>query len=79
MTRLCWDKAAPDFSYAMLSGGSQTTLQKMFTCAILSQEYYDNIEKDFLLCSVVWSLHEEENLWQCSVDHAGMTLHMNIL
>ena len=39
----------------MLSGASWTILHKVFTCAVLSQEYKDNIEQDFFLCNVVWS------------------------
>ena len=44
------------FSWAMLSGASRTTLHRVCTCVILSQEYKDNIEQDFFLCNVVWSL-----------------------
>ena len=31
----------------MLSTASWATLDKVFTCAMLSQKYYDNIEQDF--------------------------------
>ena len=40
----------------MLSEASWTTLHKDFTCAMLSQEYYDNIEEQFFLYSIAWSL-----------------------
>ena len=33
-------------SCAMFSGDSLTTLRKVFTCAMVSQEYKYNIEKD---------------------------------
>ena len=42
--------------YEMLSGASRTTLHRVFTCAMLSHEYQDNIKQDFFLCDVVWSL-----------------------
>ena len=44
------------FSYAILCGVSWATLHKAFACAMLSQEYFDNIEQDFFLCNVVWNL-----------------------
>ena len=40
------------FSYEMFSEGSWTTLHKAFTCAMLSQDYYDNIEQDLFLGNV---------------------------
>ena len=40
-------------SCAMLSVASWTTLHKNFTCSMLSQGYYDNIEQEFFLCNVV--------------------------
>ena len=40
----------------MMSGASWTTLHKDFTCAMLSQEYLNNIEQEFFLFKVVWSL-----------------------
>ena len=41
------------FSCAVLSQASCTTLHKDFTCVMFSQEYWDNIEQFFFLCSVV--------------------------
>ena len=41
--------------YTMLSGASQTTLHRVFSCAMLPQDYQDNIKQDFFLCNVVWS------------------------
>ena len=43
-------------SCAMLSGVSRVTLHRFFTCAMLSQDYYDNIEQNFFMYNVVWSL-----------------------
>ena len=40
------------FSCEMLSRASWTTLIKVLNCAMLLQENYVNIEKDFLLCNV---------------------------
>ena len=40
----------------MMSGASWTTLHKDFTCAMLSREYLNNIEQEFFLCKIVWSL-----------------------
>ena len=40
-------------SCAMFSGDSLTTLRKVFTCAMVTQEYKYNIEKDFFLNNVV--------------------------
>ena len=44
-----------EFSSTVLSGVS-CTLYRVFTCAILPQKYQDNIEQDFFLDIVVWSL-----------------------
>ena len=44
------------FSCTMFSGFSWATLKRVFTCVMLPQEYYSNIEQDFFLCNVVWSL-----------------------
>ena len=38
----------------MLSGLSWATLRRVFACAMLSQEYYDNIAQRFFMCNVVW-------------------------
>ena len=40
----------------MLSGVSRVPLHRFSTCAVLSQEYYDNIEQDFFMYNFVWSL-----------------------
>ena len=40
----------------MLSETSWTTLHKVLACAMLSQKYEDNIDLDYFLCNVVWSL-----------------------
>ena len=42
----------------MLSGASWTTLHKVFTCVIMSQEYQDNIELDLFLCIFVWRVFD---------------------
>ena len=34
----------------------KTTLNRIFSCAMLSQENYNNIEKDLFLCNVFWTL-----------------------
>ena len=34
---------------AMLSGASCATLRRIFTCVMLSQEYYDNIAQDVFM------------------------------
>ena len=41
------------FPYAMLSGVSWAALYRIFTSAMLSQEYYDNVQQDFSMCNVV--------------------------
>ena len=43
------------FFYTMLLGASRTALHRVFTCTMLSQEYYSNIKQDFFLYNVVWS------------------------
>ena len=43
------------FFYAVLSGTSWTTLHRVFSCGMSSQEYEDNIAQDFFLCNVIWS------------------------
>ena len=40
----------------MLSETSWTTFHKVLACAMLSQKYEDNIDLDYFLCNVVWSL-----------------------
>ena len=44
------------FSCAMLFRASRTTLHRVFTCAVLSQEYLGQQWTGFFLCNVVWSL-----------------------
>ena len=44
------------FSCATLFGASWITFHKDFTYAMLSQEYWNNIEQFFFLCNVVWNL-----------------------
>ena len=36
-----------------------TTLHRVFSWAMLSQEYYDNITQDFFMCNAVWSLSSD--------------------
>ena len=43
-------------------------MHKDFTCAMQSQEYYDNIEQNFFLCNVVWSLLDNiEQYFTCAI------------
>ena len=42
----------------MLSGAPRTKLHRILTCAILSQEHQTNIEQDFFLRNVVWSISD---------------------
>ena len=44
------------FTYTKLSGASPVKLQRVFPCAMLSQQCQDNISQDFSLYKVVWSL-----------------------
>ena len=48
--KITWNR---NFSNVVLSGASGTTLHKVFTCAMVSQDNCDNIEKDFFLCNGV--------------------------
>ena len=41
------------FTYAILSGASQTTLHRDLTCPMLSKEYKENIAQYLFLCKVV--------------------------
>ena len=52
----CPKSIAQDFFNAMLSGDSQTKLHKVFSYAMLTQGYLDNITFDFFLCNVVRSV-----------------------
>ena len=54
----------------MLSGVSGVTLNRVFTCAMLSQEYNDNIGQDIFMCKVVcWSLFDNisQGFYLCNV------------
>ena len=42
----------------MLPGASRTSLHRLFTCAMFSQEYQDNMAQEFFLCNVVWILSD---------------------
>ena len=66
---LCLCSVVRIFSCEMFSGGSWTTLHKVFTCAMLSQDYYDNIEQDLFLDNVFWRLLD--NIAQCCLEPTG--------
>ena len=65
------------FSCAMLSGASWETLHRVFVCAVLSQKYYDFIEQDFFMCSVVWNLLDNTALgiYLCKVAPRELRKH----
>ena len=42
--KITWNRI---FLNAMLSGAPRTILHKIFTCAMLSQEHYENVEQGF--------------------------------
>ena len=58
-----------DFSSAVLFGASQTTLHSVLTCAVLSQEYLDNIEQVFFLYIVVWTIkgNTAQHFYMCNI------------
>ena len=62
-----WTKFLPAVQCCLKS--IKTTLNWIFTCAMLSQEYEDNIEQDFFLCSVVWSLLDNiaQSFYLCNI------------
>ena len=58
----------PWVSCAVFSGVSWVTLHRVFSSAILSEEYQDNIEQDFYMCNVAWSLFDKisQGFYQCT-------------
>ena len=64
-----WHCTGRIFFCATLSRASWTTLHRVFTSAILSQEHKNNTEQDFFLCNVVWSLLDNitQGFYLCNV------------
>ena len=66
---------------AMLSGASWTTLHKVFTCAMLSKEYYNIIEQDFsraMLSGASWTTwHKVFSVTFCNVVLRKLRQHWN--
>ena len=56
-------------SWPKLSRVSKTSLHKVFTCVMLSQENWGNTEPDFFLWIVVWSLNGNiaQGFYLCNV------------
>ena len=48
--KITWSRI---FLNAMLSGAPRTILHKIFTCAMLSQEHYENVEQGFFRYNVI--------------------------
>ena len=48
--KITWNRI---FLNAMLSGAPRAILHKVFTCAMLSQEHYENVEQGFFRYNVI--------------------------
>ena len=57
------------FSYPLFPGSSWATLHSVLICVMLAQEHYDNIEQDFFLLKVIWSLsgNVTQSFQKCNV------------
>ena len=52
-----------------MSGTFQAIVHRVFTCAMVSSEYYENIAQDFFLYNDVWDLSDNivHGFYQCNV------------
>ena len=57
------------FYYAILSGASWTTPHGVLTCAMLYKESDNNVELEFFLCTLVWSLKKNitQGFYLCNI------------